>query len=161
MHAQQCVAADARRLAPLNAVVRRHQTSMPSTTPRLINGARSFAAGAVVLGAIYCTVSLLGVRVVYPWAPWISAGIGTAGLIGIELMSSALSSALRRVAGFLLLGAGTGGFAFAVGIAKYAQSWPGLLIAAGIYFGYVFCLSRLFNLRLDHRDRRLNGDHVV
>ena len=110
---------------------------------------------------MYCTVLLLGVPVGYPWAPWIVLGIGAAGLIGIELTSSALSYALRRLAGLLLLVVATGGFAFAAGIAKYTHPWLGLLIAAGVYFGCVFCLSRVFNLRLDHRDRKPNGDHVV
>lgn len=117
----------------------------------LIATLRTAAACAILLGAPFSFVVLIGISQPRAWIAQAALGAGIAVMLLTEWRGGAMI-ALKRTLGYLLLAAGVTAFAFAAAWANALHSW--VLFGAGTLglFLWSWALTRWVDLRVDRWD---------
>jgi hypothetical protein len=117
----------------------------------LIATLRTSSACAILFGAPFSLLVLIGISQPRVWIAQAALGAGLAVMLLTEWRAGAII-ALKRTLGYLLLAAGVTGFAIAVTWAEVLHSW--VLCGAGVLglFLWSWALARWVDLRVDRWD---------
>ena len=126
--------------------------TVPSVMPKaLIAALRTFAACAILIGALFSLGVFIGISQPRVWIARAVLGAGMAVMLLTEWRAGA-KIALKRTLGYLLLATGVTAFAIAVAWAEVLHSW--VLFGAGVLglFLWSWALRRWVDLRTDRWD---------